>query len=1784
MKRTTLSNAHSSPMTTLSRSVGIILCALLLVGSASAQDVKGTQGSTPSGLAPGGAAGAYALSDFDTVNVYNGNLNLHLPLVSIGGRGGAAMTVMLARDSLKWGVVNRVSECPENEPSCCPEFNTPKMMSGGSVPDFKRAEDNFVDNKLRAGFPGYGPGALVLDTTGVGSHKVAGTTYYGTSLTRLKFISSEGTEYELRDRVSNGEPRNVSTQGTQGFNRGSIFVSVDGTSATFISTDAMGSYEVDVRDQIVIGIAPTPVHGYLILRDGTRYWIQSTGGTNSVPQVKWMRDRNGNLLSFEYGTDVANPYAFKKVTRIMDSLNRVVQITYSLTEDSITYSGFGGALRTIRILRTRLSDSALRSDYLTTDEHRGTRTYAQLFPELSAQFDTNPNSQLPRPNDYFDPYVLTAVILPDGRSYQLRYNRYGELARVEVPTGGTVEYDYTAGSGVIEGNIYRKVKQRRVLPGGTGPVEQTTTYGDPVVTGAFTDAATTIVTVTNQTSVEKHYYYGDPYYYHDEDRKWDSYTKWTDAREYRTEIYKADGVTLLRKVEHTWENRAPVEWWTLPRDGQPPQPRGNEPPNDPRIIKTVTTLTDVSPYQKAQQTFEYDDYNNRTDMYEYDYGSGAVGAKLRHTRTQYLRQLTSNGADYAAGDHLDDIHLRSLPRAQQVFQYVDGVEVEQSRTTYEYDKYSGDGNHAALLARAGITGHDDAFGISKQARGNVTATFRWLKDEVREVTTYQQYDVAGNVVRALEARGAAASNKYWTSIDYADNFGRPDGDAGAEAGGSRNTYALATLVTNALGQSARTQYDYWTGKAVDVKDANAVVTSMYYGGALDRPIKVIRDAGNVAAKSQTTFTYMDAEHMVRTTSDLNTFGDGKLKSEVVYDGLGRTLETRSYETASTYISVKQRYDVMGRVSQQSNPSRSGAMIWTVTRYDELGRVTEVQSAGSDPLVTTYLGNTVTVRDQTGRGRQSATDALGRLTAVVEDPGGLNYATAYRYDALDNLVKVEQGNAGQQMQQRNFVYDTLSRLKSATNPESGLISYKYDDNGNLVEKTDERKLSSTSPTKVKTTYTYDKLNRVKTRTYNDGTPPVAYYYDDEALPLAGFDRGTSKGRLVAVTSGSTGEGSYYGYDALGRVVRSAQRTGILYSIEYKYDLAGHLTSERYPTGRIVKSEYDATGRLSCLRGERAGETQKTYAESFLYTAHGAVSKVRLGNGLWEHTLYNTRLQPTEIGLGVSATNSAQLKLTYSYGEIINGALDRAQNNGNVQSQRINLPGLTLAQTYTYDRLNRLQAAEEKKGTLLSWKQVYEYDRFGNRRIREGAGQTTINAMPEANPVISEVNNRITSVGYQYDAAGNMRNAPGHSYTFDAENRLVMFDAGTEHAASYCYDGEGRRVKKVVGIGTAAITTTFVYDAMGKPVSEYETKTAGSETGVRYYTQDTLGSTRVVTSVDNANKAVVKARSDYLPFGEEIAVGVGGRAQAQGYLYGSAVVDKTRRKFTSYERDAESGLDYAQARYYSNMQGRFISADSVAGSSINPQTLNLYAYTGNNPLNNVDPSGHMFYSAQFNGGGSGFGSPDSAGELPERDQQEIARIKEASKRQQQLRPPPALSQQQADEMLAAGARYGPITPLAPIPQEQVDVIRSGIKTTQTQTCIGFISGLLTELGSRTGVAPFSTDALKIFDEVRNQGGFNRQKQSSMAITGGTIGQGNAQINYGLSTDPLTNLHELVHVAPNSGVRQYTHEQMAQAAYDVAINMGLKVPYARSKRGQPDGMSSIDFTRILFIACHR
>lgn len=86
------------------------------------------------------------------------------------------------------------------------------------------------------------------------------------------------------------------------------------------------------------------------------------------------------------------------------------------------------------------------------------------------------------------------------------------------------------------------------------------------------------------------------------------------------------------------------------------------------------------------------------------------------------------------------------------------------------------------------------------------------------------------------------------------------------------------------------------------------------------------------------------------------------------------------------------------------------------------------------------------------------------------------------------------------------------------------------------------------------------------------------------------------------------------------------------------------------------------------------------------------------------------------------------------------------------------------------------------------------------------------------------------------------------------------------------------------------------------------------------------------------------------------GCGTRTTDQGYA-ANTQADGHREQFTGYERDSETELDFAQARYFASAQGRFTSVDPLlaSGRPINPQSWNRYSYALNRPLSFIDPSG-------------------------------------------------------------------------------------------------------------------------------------------------------------------------------------------------------------------------------------
>ncbi len=196
---------------------------------------------------------------------------------------------------------------------------------------------------------------------------------------------------------------------------------------------------------------------------------------------------------------------------------------------------------------------------------------------------------------------------------------------------------------------------------------------------------------------------------------------------------------------------------------------------------------------------------------------------------------------------------------------------------------------------------------------------------------------------------------------------------------------------------------------------------------------------------------------------MKAFGDNSLKAESLYDELGRTTESRKYETGGGYVATLTEYDALGRVKRITNPYRplqNEPQLWTTSAYDTLGRVTSVTTPDNATAQTTYSGNVVTVTDQAGKQRRSITNALGQLARVDEpdDSGNLGAVsspaqpTNYLYDTLNNLVTVMQGAQNQNFCLR-FVVPRLKQRRLIQNRE--LISIRYDANGNLTQKTDAR---------------------------------------------------------------------------------------------------------------------------------------------------------------------------------------------------------------------------------------------------------------------------------------------------------------------------------------------------------------------------------------------------------------------------------------------------------------------------------------------------------------------------------------------------------------------------------------------------------------------------------------------------------------------------------------------------------------------------------------------------------
>jgi RHS repeat-associated protein len=297
-----------------------------------------------------------------------------------------------------------------------------------------------------------------------------------------------------------------------------------------------------------------------------------------------------------------------------------------------------------------------------------------------------------------------------------------------------------------------------------------------------------------------------------------------------------------------------------------------------------------------------------------------------------------------------------------------------------------------------------------------------------------------------------------------------------------------------------------------------------------------------------------------------------------------------------------------------------------------------------------------------------------------------------------------------------------------------------------------------------------------------------------------------------------------------------------------------------------------------------------------------------------------------------------------------------------------------QNFMYDSLNRIQQAYSSGTGTYSWGETFSptatnpgiapttpgIDAWGNLMNRSGVTNRTYAELLDCP---ANANNQLTACTNAYDAAGNMTGYGAASYVYDAENRLIA-TAGY----SYIYDGDGQRVEKCTegttpGTCASGATGTLYWRGLSSdPLSE--TNLAGtvqntyvffngqrvarvdSAGAPHYYFSDHLGTHGVV---ENATGTVCEQDMDYYPYGGE----------EHDYCPNVA----QNYKFTGKERDTESGLDNFGARYNLSTIGRFMTPDWAAKPTSvpyanfgDPQTLNLYAFVGDNPVNRVDPDGH------------------------------------------------------------------------------------------------------------------------------------------------------------------------------------------------------------------------------------
>lgn len=1144
--------------------------------------------------------------------------------------------------------------------------------------------------------------------------------------------------------------------------------------------------------------------GFIAVKDGVAYFSNGNGPSTA----------NGPILR----EDADGNYITRSSTQYVDTTGRVIPLpTLIPNPTSQEIESCGGPLPITQIA--------------TWTPPGYSEPFLFCFVNINISL---PNATVFTPGDKnfgVDTYTATElqnVVLPNQQKWTFQYNEsqsiyasyvpytqaqvvasglnFGDLTQITFPTGGTLNYQWAMTyskeyppAGSSEGTIL----QSRTLNANDGTGAHVWNYtiqtcnGKGTCTSSVTDPTGTVTT---------------------QELTFGSYASRSNAT--RTIVTTSSTGHVFKKVTKTY----PYQYATW--NGFPLYPTSEQTTldNGESTLTTRTICCDISFLYSLSNTTNYTQglfpwaaSNGKvTDEKIYDYSTG-TGSLLRDTQTTYEFQSNRNYYN-PSGESPGFFNLPS----QKTLYNSSGSIVAQSN--YYYD--------ASSLTSSGIS---IQFGAALfPVGGHLTSETDWLNTGGTSPTFSNTYYDTGELYAATDPRGAT------TTYQYSSTYGG----------------ALPTATTNAMGQQSSFTYIAETGMLQSMTDPNGQ-TTYTYNDPMARLTSVTQSNGG-----STTYQYNDTgAYGLTVTQAISSGVNSVIQGNV--DGIGRLYETKLISDPEGTINTRTSYDALGQTYQVWNPTRcdpmtdsscSGESTWGIstTTYDALGRVTSQVDA--DQVGTkswTYYGNQTTFTDENGNKWVRTTDALGRLTKVLEPNGSGQTASMesdYTYDPLNNLLTVNQYGGPISSPDpdgpvsRSYSYDSLSRLLSTTNPESGTVSYSYDGNGNVLTKTSPA-MNGASGLQI-VGYCYDKLNNLVGKW--SAAPPSSCSTTPTTVTsslLATYTFGNtansnhSVGRLTdekAYLNGSLiTERSPIKYDPMGRLLYETQTpyslSGASYQFFYGYNLAGDLTCANNGFASVTDSStctnlagrssfvnelytYDQANRLRQVSPAAQPSSFASLSSLFLASSTSPTSYDPLGNMVNGKLAIDPSSKLPAITMARNLDSRGRLlseldlgsdnAIIYSYSSPSANGHDAA---GNLITYSDSVMG---SWNFSYDTLNRLSAAQVTAVTRFTQQYAnaygcWNYDGFGNRTKEALSTQTTTPCATGVNDnlqltVTNVVKGKNQLATVTYDAAGNASSDRYNSYRYDAEGRLCAVSypngSGGNYYEQYLYDADGRRVAK------------------------------------------------------------------------------------------------------------------------------------------------------------------------------------------------------------------------------------------------------------------------------------------------------------------------------------------------------------------------------------------------------